>query len=171
MATLTVGDDEVRIFTVRADEGLQRHLVTIAARLPPAAGRGRAVRAVARLACKRQATRPTTAARSRPTPTPPRPSGRSCDIRARRKALEEDEDVLETAIKTRMADAAALVGDGFRVTWKRTKDRTETDWKSLASGLLAPMPETERAALVGLHSTVREGFRPFRVSMGKEDAS
>ena len=55
----------------------------------------------------------------------------------------------------------------FHVTWKRTKDRTETDWKSLAAGLLHQMPETERAALVGLHSAVREGFRPFRVTVGK----
>ena len=78
----------------------------------------------------------------------------------------------------RMADAARLVGcvtaDGkpLNVTWKQTKGRVETDWRSLSTGLLAQMPETERAALVGLHSTVSEGFRPFRVSMAKEgDAS
>jgi len=89
-------------------------------------------------------------------------------LRTRRKGLEADEERLEVAIKTRMADAAALVGDGWRVTWKRTKDRTETDWKSLSTGLLKLVPETEREALVGLHSAVREGFRPFRVVLAKE---
>ncbi len=55
------------------------------------------------------------------------------------------------------------------MTWKRTKDATETDWKSIASGLLNALPEPERAALVGLHSTVRPGFRPFRVAWEKGD--
>jgi hypothetical protein len=94
------------------------------------------------------------------------------DLRGRRKQIEEAEAGLETAIKTRMADAAALVGDGWRVTWRRTKDREETDWKAVASALLASMPETERSALVGLHSVVRPGFRPFRIAWEKEgDAS
>jgi len=93
------------------------------------------------------------------------------DLRGRRKQLEENEAVLETAIKTRMADAARLTGDGWAVTWKRTKDREETDWKAVATGLLTQLPETERAALVGLHSVVRPGFRPFRIAWGKEDAS
>lgn len=91
------------------------------------------------------------------------------EMRANRKAIEEGEDRLETAIKTRMADATRLVGSGYRVTWKRTKDREETDWKSLATGLLTTLAEPERTALVGIHTTARAGFRPFRVVMGKED--
>lgn len=90
------------------------------------------------------------------------------DTRATRKGLEATEEALETAIKARMGDAATLRGEGFRVTWKRTKDAETTDWKSLASGLLTTVPETERAALVGLHTMVRPGFRPFRVVADKE---
>ncbi len=92
-------------------------------------------------------------------------------LRGRRKGLEADEAVIETAIKTRMAEAAVLTGDGWHVVWRRTKDRTTTDWKTLAAEALAPLAETERAALVRAHSTVQEGFRPFRVVMGddKED--
>jgi hypothetical protein len=49
-------------------------------------------------------------------------------------------------------------GSGWRVTWKRTKDSETTDWKAVATGLLTTLPETERAAVVGLHTTVRPGF-------------
>jgi putative phage-type endonuclease len=89
-------------------------------------------------------------------------------LRDRRKALEADEERIETAIKSRMADASALVGDGYRVSWKRTKDTTQTDWNSLATGLLTTVPEAEREALVGIYTTARQGFRPFRVVLDKE---
>lgn len=84
--------------------------------------------------------------------------------RATRKALEAEEEALEAAIKDRMGDTATLVGPGWRITWRQTKAREETDWKSLAAGFIAQLPETEREALVGLFTTVRPGFRPFRVA-------
>jgi putative phage-type endonuclease len=90
------------------------------------------------------------------------------DTRASRKRLEEDEERLETAIKARMADAAAMTGPGWRITWKRTKDRDETDWKAVAASLLATLSETDRATAVAPHTTVRAGFRPFRVVLDKE---
>lgn len=89
-------------------------------------------------------------------------------VRARRKDLEATEEALEVAIKARMGEAAVLVGPGFRATWKRTKDREETDWRSLADGLLRQLPETDRDAVVGLHTSVRAGFRPFRLVADKE---
>jgi putative phage-type endonuclease len=85
------------------------------------------------------------------------------DARRTRKGIEQEEERLEEAIKARMADAAVMVGDGFRVTWKQTKDVETTDWKSIADGLLRQLPETEREALVGLHTASRAGFRPFRI--------
>lgn len=90
------------------------------------------------------------------------------DIRAQIARHEATEEALKAAIQARMGDAAVLTGPGFRVTWKRTKDREETDWKSLSTGLLTTLPETERVALVGLHTTVRPGFRPLRVVADKE---
>jgi putative phage-type endonuclease len=90
-------------------------------------------------------------------------------LRAHRKETTAQEEVLETAIKTRMAEATRLVGRGWHATWKRTKDSEETDWKSLAAGLLRQLPEPERTALVGIHSTVRAGFRPFRVVREKDE--
>lgn len=97
-------------------------------------------------------------------------------LRGQRKALVEREEAIETAVKSRLGPAAVLEGIGwviengerierpFRITWKRTADRREVDWKSLAEVALTKYGETERAALVAEHEVVREGFRPFRIS-------
>jgi predicted phage-related endonuclease len=85
------------------------------------------------------------------------------DVRGRRRALEVDEERLEGLIKQTMGEAGLLIGPGWRVHWKRTKDVATVDWKSVADGLLRTLPETERDALVGIATTVRPGFRPFRV--------
>jgi putative phage-type endonuclease len=89
-------------------------------------------------------------------------------LRAQKADIEDACERIETAVKTRIGPATRLVGKGWTVTWKQTKDVTTTDWKSIADGLLRQMPETERTALVGIHSTVRAGFRPFRLVAGKE---
>ncbi len=88
--------------------------------------------------------------------------------RARRKETETQEEVLETAIKTRMADAAVMRGTGWHITWKRSKDSLLTDWESIAKGILTLVPEDQREPLVSIHTTVRPGFRPFRVVKEKE---
>lgn len=85
------------------------------------------------------------------------------EARTTRRSLEEREAELESMVKARMGEFALLRGADWHVTWKKTKDREETDWKSLAQGLLRTLPEPERTALVGLHSDVRQGFRPFRL--------
>ena len=90
-------------------------------------------------------------------------------VRDQIKRLKEQEEQAETAIMDRMGPATILTGDGFRVSWKRTKDRESTDWKSLGSSLLRTLPETESTALVGLYTTVSPGFRPLRVVIGKGD--
>jgi putative phage-type endonuclease len=89
-------------------------------------------------------------------------------LRAQRKDMEAAEERIETAVKARMGEVAVLVGQGFRVTWKQTKSVEQTDWKSVADGLLRQLPETEARSLVGIATTVRQGFRPFRVTLDKE---
>ncbi len=90
------------------------------------------------------------------------------DVRAAIARYEESEKNLKAAIEARMGDAALMRGPGWSVTWKRTKDRAETDWRSLGTGLLSALSETDRATVVGLHTTVRPGYRPLRVVMDKE---
>lgn len=89
-------------------------------------------------------------------------------VRASIAGFEADEERLKVAIQTRMADAAVMTGDGFRIVWKRTKDTETPDWRAIADSLLEPLPEPERVALVGKFTTVRSGFRPFRVVQEKE---
>jgi len=90
------------------------------------------------------------------------------DARARIEALEQTEKALKVAITGRMGEASTLRGNGWHATWKRTKDREEIDWKNLAAGLLRQLAEPERTALVGIHSSVKDGFRPFRLVSDKE---
>jgi putative phage-type endonuclease len=168
VAALTVGDDHARIFTVEADEGLQRHLIAIAADFRRRLAEGGPFAQSLDSLKRAHPADDGTVLEADPDVAAAVLALR--DVRGRLDALKGDEEMLKVAIQTRMADAAVLVGDGFRVTWKRTKDRTETDWKSLASGLLTQLPEPDRAAVVGLHTTVVPGFRPWRVAWGKEDA-
>lgn len=85
------------------------------------------------------------------------------EVRASIKRAEETEKRLMTAIQARMGDAATMTGFGFRATWKRSKDREETDWKAVAARLIAPLPETDRDAVVREFTSVRTGMRPFRL--------
>lgn len=162
-----LGDDDLRVYEVAADEGLFRDLVAVAEdfrrRLADGGPFSRDLERIKR--------------------DHPRDDGSEIDadadlaaavqaliaLRGQRKALEENEADVEKAIKAAMGDHAVLRGDGWKVVWRKTKDREETDWKSLATSLLTQVPETDRAAVVGLHSSVREGFRPFRVVVDKED--
>ena len=167
VAALTVGDDEVRIFTVGRDAGIEHYLVGKAEdfRRRLAAG-GPFAQSLESLKRRHPADDGTEI-----TPD----SDTDAAVRALRgvrdgiDSLKANEERLKVAIQTRMADAAYLVGDGYRVTWKRTRDVTETDWKSLATSLLTQLPEPDRAAVVGIHSTARSGPRPFRVAWGKGD--
>lgn len=94
------------------------------------------------------------------------------EVRASIARSEETEKRLVAAIQARMGDAAVLTGLGFRATWKRSKEREETDWKALAARLIAPLPETDRAAVVREFTSVRPGMRPFRlVADSKENQS
>jgi putative phage-type endonuclease len=89
--------------------------------------------------------------------------GALLQLRSQKAEVEQSIEAIETAIKARMGEAARLLGDGWQITWRRTKDVAVTDWKSVADGLLRQLPEEEREALVGIATTVRPGFRPLRV--------
>lgn len=81
------------------------------------------------------------------------------ETRSTIKRLETQRDDLEVAIQTRMATATTLTGDGFRVTWKRTKDRTEVDYKTL---------KADHPDLVAEYTSTRPGTRQFLVKMENE---
>jgi putative phage-type endonuclease len=167
VATLTVGEDEIRVFEVRADPLLQGNFVAIAAdfRRRLAEG-GPFAQSLGSLKRAHPADDGTEMLADGELDAQVRALKA---LRDRRREMETTEATLETAIKTRMGPIARLVGDGWSVTWKKAKDGETTDWKSIADGLLRQMPEPEAAGLVGIHTTVREGARYFRVAFGKGD--
>lgn len=161
-----IADEDLQIFTVEADADLFANLVAVAAdfRRRLEAG-GPFSRDAARI--KRDHPRDDGSVMEADAELAEAVQ-RLLLIRGQMKDFELAELQLESAIKARMGDAAVLEGGGFRVTWKQTKDVATTDWKSIADGLLQHLAEPERSALVGLHTTVRAGFRPFRVIDTKE---
>jgi putative phage-type endonuclease len=85
-------------------------------------------------------------------------------LRRAREDVEHAAEAIEVALKSRMADAARLVGDGWAITWKQGRDSRLIDWQSIAEGLLRSLPEEQREALVGIHTNVKPGSRPFRLT-------
>jgi putative phage-type endonuclease len=169
VATLTVGADTLRIFEVAADPGLQRHLVAIASDFRRRLAEGGPFEQS--FASLRNRYPRDNGAEMLADPDLDASVRALAALRARIEELQKDADAQERVIKGRMGEVARLVGDGWTVTWKKAKDSEVTDWKSIAAALIAQVPEPEREALVGSHTTVREGARYFRVAWGKEEAS
>jgi putative phage-type endonuclease len=169
VAALVVGEDRVRIFTVERDAAIEDYLVAKAAdfrrRLAEGGPFAQSLESIGRRFPRDNGAEMVADA---DLDSHVRALGA---LRARIRELEDDAKAQEKAVKERMGEVARLVGDGWSVSWKKAKDSEVIDWKSLATGLLTQLPEPDRAAVVGLHSTVREGARYFRVAWGKEDAS
>lgn len=75
------------------------------------------------------------------------------------KTYEEVRNRIRDCIK----DAAAMYGDGFKITYKNSKESTKIDWQAVATELQAP------AEIVHKHTTCRAGPRVLRISH-KEDS-
>lgn len=161
-----VGDDELAVFPVEADPALFENLVAVATDFRRRLEEGGPF---ARDAARLKRDHPSDDGSEMVADAEITEAVRTLvALRSQRKEMESAEEVIETAIKARMGDAATLAGQGFRISWKQTKPSEQVDWKSVADGLLRRLPETEAQALVGIATTVREGFRPFRVTLDKE---
>lgn len=84
--------------------------------------------------------------------------------------LRDFEDKLVTAIEMRMGEAAALVGPGWRVTWRRAKDANVVDYKSLANDALGLLQPETIEALMTRHTATRPGVRRFILKEETHDA-
>lgn len=80
-------------------------------------------------------------------------------VRKSLAALEDKEGALVAAIQQRMGPATSLVGPGFRVTWKRTRDGESIDWRAVAEDYGARVGDP----LVAEHTVVKPGSRRFVV--------
>lgn len=69
---------------------------------------------------------------------------------------ERDLETLKNQLRERIGDADGFSGPGFKVTWKRSKDRERIDWESLVTEL---KPDS---MVVSRHTHRTPGPRVFR---------
>ena len=67
-----------------------------------------------------------------------------------------------------MRGTSELLGAGFSLTWRRTKDRTRIDWPSIAAdwriaAVKAGVEPETLATLASIHTSTEPGTRPFRL--------
>lgn len=90
------------------------------------------------------------------------------DVRRRKAELDEKDDQIVTALQQRMGSASVMVGSGFRITWKQSKPTRKVAWPEVAKGLLTKLSDEDAAAILSIHTTEREGSRPFKVTETNE---
>ena len=82
--------------------------------------------------------------------------------------LTDMRETLEAAIQTRMGPATSVRGPGWRVTWRRTKDPKEVDYKGLIQAAFAYLDPVTIEVLSAEHTTTRPGVRRFVLKQEKE---
>lgn len=99
---------------------------------------------------------------------------------------EADADALKEALKKKIGKAAGMVGDGWRIRWKKNADSSKTDWK-LVAGIWRKQIEEALGAddpgealrlladsappdtIVSLYTTTQPGARPFVLEERKSE--
>jgi putative phage-type endonuclease len=77
------------------------------------------------------------------------------------KRAEAREAELKQRLMSAMGSTGKLDGPGWRAIWRQQKDRSTVHWDLIADGLLRTLPETERSALLSIHTEMKAGTRPF----------
>lgn len=83
--------------------------------------------------------------------------------RAARKRAEEDEGKAEQWLKAHIGDSDGIVGSDWSISYKSTKGRPSTDWKSLTAGLGIGSETIDRF-------THRVPYRVFRPKFSGENS-
>jgi predicted phage-related endonuclease len=69
---------------------------------------------------------------------------------------------MEAEIKRMIGEREGLEFPQGKITWRKTKDGTKTDWQSIALNLLGRLvPKEERGAILQLHTSPKPGTRRF----------
>ncbi len=76
----------------------------------------------------------------------------------------------DNEIKAYLGDATIMENHGFKVTWKKTKDRNTTDWSMVVDGLVTKysIPQDELMGIVEANTETKSGYRQFLVKPIKE---
>jgi len=164
VATLTVGEDAIRVFEVRADPLLQGNFVAIAAdfrrRLAEGGPFAQSIESVKR----RYPTDDGIVLEGTP-------KWRSlavdlARVRAEAKAAGLARDNLELAIRSMLAESAGVKGDGWEMTLRKNRDSTRTNWPAVAAGWRQLISERleEAETVLSIHTETVPGPRVLRTS-------
>jgi len=82
-------------------------------------------------------------------------------VRADQTKLMTMRSEMEAEIKRMIGEREGLEFPQGKITWRRTKDGSKTDWQSIALGLLHEKPKDTRETLMGLHTKPKPGGRRF----------
>jgi putative phage-type endonuclease len=88
-------------------------------------------------------------------------------LRAELDEREIRREELENQLKQVIGSAEGLSWLGGKLTWKKTRDRSETDWEDLARDQLAGYAPDEQAALIPEHTHPVTGSRRLLLSRAK----
>ena len=88
------------------------------------------------------------------------------DAREAAKEAQTAKTAAENAVKERMGELATLIGPGFKITWKKTKDGDVTDHKAAFIELstmaeLRGITPDEVEGVLEKHTTTKPGIRRF----------
>lgn len=89
-------------------------------------------------------------------------------LRAQLDLLAERKSALENQLTSAVGNHEGLEWPQGKFTWKRTKDRAETNWEELAKEQLTGYSQEEREALIGQHTHTVAGYR--RIHFREEGA-
>lgn len=106
--------------------------------------------------------------------------------RTNREQTEVAEDEAKLAIMARIGDRSRILGPGFAISWKKTKDVEKTDWKLLAGDLEKLLRDNSLGGILivngqkvaldeaigfvrSMHTETRDGSRVFRPMWYEED--
>jgi predicted phage-related endonuclease len=88
-------------------------------------------------------------------------------LRAELDQRETRREELENQLKQSIGASEGLSWLGGKLTWKRTKDRSATNWEELAQSQLAGYAPDEQAALIQEHTHPVAGSRRLLLSRAK----
>ncbi len=96
------------------------------------------------------------------------------DWRRKEKEAATYAELVTAQLKESMVGGYSLRGDGFRISWKPTKERTRIGWEQVAQAYRrviekAGVPDLELDAIQSLYTTTEQGSRPFRVTWTDEE--
>ena len=87
------------------------------------------------------------------------------NLRIEIDALEDQRNSIQNRLKGYIGDSSTLVGEGYKIHWKKSKDRQKIDYEAICRRLTVPVE------LVARHTVTMPGTRAFRMYWkGEKDA-